>query len=262
MQQSGYLAVMEQQASDVIEQDPDLKEAPTGEVGLRPHQVWIIHHDRSIAFALIYIAVTVVLSVMVSYFWLFAMVAIHFGLEWLKKGYIGYRPGLHRVAWSTWDVRFDIALSCMALALLTFTGVTAGAAGAHSLGRLGAIGARFSAVTQGFGQIFGRMAAALRIIGVRIVDLFFSARVALFRKADMSIAARREAAVSQLDGRFVVKARAPRHFPWHARPSLKDWLVLGVVVTNGGAVALAPLVTGLTYPELGTILSEGLHPWP
>ncbi len=246
---------------------------------LGPVRTWIVRHDRSLVFATLYITLTIVLSVFISYFWLLAVVALHILLEWLKKGYLGYRPGAHRTAWTLWDTKFDIALVFLALTLLSYTGINAGVAGAQSASRAGVLGARVSAMAGRASALFARMGrflrlgSAFRMLGIKAVDVFFSARVFLFRKADMARAASDETyleARGGVEGALETEEQAidaelasiPEHLPWQRRLGGGAWFVLIVITVNITAVLVSPWLTDHTYLTLFQSLGTKLHPWP
>ncbi|TVP82228.1 MAG: hypothetical protein EA346_03200 [Thioalkalivibrio sp.] len=246
---------------------------------LGPVRTWIVRHDRSLVFATIYIALAIGLSVFVSYFWLLAVVAVHIGLEWLKKGYLGYRPGAHRTAWTLWDTKYDIALVFLAFTLLSYTGIHAGVAGAQSASRIGLLGGRISALAARGGALLARMGrflrvgSAFRMLGVKAVDVFFSARVFLFRKADMARAASDETFLEGWNGAGrtleagerasdAELASIPEHLPWQRRLGGGAWFALLVITVNITAVLLSPVFTEHTYVTLFQSLGAKLHPWP
>jgi len=231
---------------------------------LDPVRSWIVRHDRSILFAVLYITLTIVLSVFISYFWLLAVVAVHILLEWLKKGYLGYLPGMHRTAWTLWDTKYDIALVFLAFTLLSYTGINVGVAGAQSVGRAGLLGGRLAPVTSRVGPIlarFARFGRFFRTIGVKAVDVFFSARVALFRKADMARAASSEAYLAPATAADEV-ITVPDHLPWQKRLGGGAWFALIVIAFNIVAVLVSPLITDHSYITLLQSLGAKLHPWP
>ena len=242
---------------------------PIGRLGPVPR--WIVLHDRSVIFALAYVSLTIFLSVYVSYFWLVALVGLHVALEWLKKGYLGYQRGLHRAAWTVWDTKFDIALIFLALTLLSYTGVGAGVAGAQSATRVGLMGGKFSALWVRIAPLlarFARFGVVLRAMGIRAVDLFFSARVILFRKADMARASKQEAFLEQNPQTGAHQpvpedsGKIPSHLPWQRALGGYGWFAVLLVVVNSVAVLLAPVVTEHTYPTLLQTLAAKFHPWP
>lgn len=242
-------------------------------------KTWVVNHDRSVAFALVYVVSTIVLSVFVSYFWLLALVGLHIFIEWLSKYYQGYRQ---RFVWTLWDVKFDLALVCLAFALLSYTGINAGVAGAQSVtraglltGRLSGLGARFGFVMIGaeyfawlgrylapVGVYFSRFGRLLAKLGLRFIDVFFSARVALFRKADMSRARARVEAKKATASTAEHSSAVPNSLPWQWPLTGGDWFAITVIVINIIAVFSAPLIVDHSYASLFQSLAAKLHPWP
>jgi hypothetical protein len=246
---------------------------------LGPASRWIVLHDQSIPFALGYVGLTILLSVFVSYFWLLALVGLHLLLEWFKKGYLGYVPGWHRFTWTVWDTKFDIALIFLALTLLSYTGIGAGVAGAQSLTRMGLLGGRFPLLTSRLLPVlarFSRVGMVLRGLGIRAVDLFFSARVILFRKADMARSRRQEAFLQSIAAQeappvaasfappaaLAETGRIPEHYPWQRALGGYGWFAVLLVIVNSLAVLLAPVLTEHSYASLLQTLATKFHPWP
>ena len=260
-------------------EDPSTTSSSTSLYALTPLQRWIVLHDRSLVFATLYISLTVVLSIFVGYFWLFAIVAVHVLLEWLKKGYLGYHRGGHRMAWTLWDTKFDIALLFLAVTLLSYTGVNAGAAGAQSASRFSMLGSRLGTFGSRMGHFLSRLSslgAILQRVGLKAVDVFFSARVFLFRHADMTRSKRTEGFLDGLaqpelvdedtdedaEEGAVTPEYVPRHLPWQRKLNGKAWFVLIVIVFNAAAILAAPLLTDHSYASLLQTLGARLHPWP
>lgn len=224
---------------------------------LGPVRTWIVNHDRSWAFALLYVGLAVVLSIFVSLFWLIAIVALHLLLEVLKKHYLGYR-GWHRLAWTLWDVKFDLALACLALALAAYSGATLGIAGAQSAGRAGVVAGRMSWLSRG-----------LKVVRKPLFDLWFAVRIAIIRRVDMARAARAGAllgasAMAAADSHTAepALARPPDHLPWQMPWTRGDRFALAMIAINLAAVLIAPWITSQTYPGLLEAFATKLHPWP
>jgi hypothetical protein len=109
--------------------------------------------------------------------------------------------------------------------------------------------------------------------GVKAVDVFFSARVFLFRKADMARAASDETYLEGWNGAaetLEAEERAsdaelasiPEHLPWQRRLGGGAWFALIVITVNITAVLLSPVFTDHTYVTLFQSLGAKLHPWP
>ncbi len=221
---------------------------------LGPWRLWVVRHDHSLWFGGLYIGLTLVLSILIGYFWLLLIVGVHLVLEYLKKTYLGYPAGRHRLAWTLWDLKYDLALVCLALTIAGYTGATLGAAGAQSVTRAGFFGIRL-----------GKLGAFVRGLGKPFVDTLFSARVVLFRRADMQRARRQglPLVVAAENRRHELRhAALPADLPWRQKLTLGDWLALAVIAGNLMALLSAPLWTDHSYLTLVESLAAKLHPWP
>lgn len=142
----------------------------SGEAAERGFDRWVATHDERWSFTLIYVGAALVLSTLVSLFWLVVVVAAHGLLEWFalrQRGVQGHR--LLRVAW---HIKVDIGLVLLALALALYFEVLLGMVG------LGAV-ARTSA------QLTARVVAwqrAIRGIVLSADDVALVARAALRRR--------------------------------------------------------------------------------
>ena len=110
---------------------------------------WIIDHDDSWLFIIGYIGLAVALSIAISLFWLLVVVLIHFLFELIKYNeLIKQRHGLLKFAVilnALREVKLDIGLFMLALALAVYMDVILGIAGISSGVRLGVQGtARFA----------------------------------------------------------------------------------------------------------------------
>ena len=104
---------------------------------------WIVNHDDSWAFTLIYGGTAVYLSVWISVFWLVAVVGVHAVLEWVRwshlcpgRGLLGLFP---RVALA---IKLDLSLVVLALAMAVYLDAALGLLGLGGAGRLTAMAAR------------------------------------------------------------------------------------------------------------------------
>ncbi len=218
---------------------------------LKRWQVWILLHDHSVTFAIVYVGLTILLSVFISYFWLAALVALHIGLEYLKKSYLHYPEGGVRIAWTFWDVKYDLALLCLAMVLAGYTGITAGAAGAQSVARMNLLARTAKNLLQ-----------FLKSLGKPLVDTIFSARVVLFRKADMKRARTHGIPLNLRNESEPATFSVPRCLPWKHPITKGDWFALGVIVINLSALLAAPWIVGHSYATLLSNLGSKFHPWP
>jgi hypothetical protein len=98
---------------------------------------FITHHDERWLFVVIYITLAVVLSIVLSLFWLVAVAVLHFGLEYLRQGQ--YRQGVAEVvSHAVWEIKLDIALVVLALAMSLYMNVVLGILGLQSAARAAA----------------------------------------------------------------------------------------------------------------------------
>ncbi|WP_006786193.1 hypothetical protein [Thiorhodospira sibirica] len=238
--------------------------AAADEAARPPSQGWrhfIIHHDQSLLFALTYIALTISLSLFISYFWLLVIVGVHILLEYLKKTYLHYPAGTQRLVWTLWDVKYDLILVFMALVITGYSGTSVGIAGAQSLGKAGAIGTRLA--------WSGRFLQKLGALKQPLVKLLFSVRVALFRRADMLRQASRGVIIAATlatrtaQHREAIPHTPPTQLPWHLPLSKGDWFALVLLGVNLSVLLLAPWITDHTgYAALFAAIASQLHPWP
>jgi hypothetical protein len=113
-------------------------------------RAWIVAHDDSKVFVILYISLALVLSIAIGLFWLFFLLAIHLAFELVRSQHEGWR-GLSAIGQATWAVRLDIALCLFALVLALHLQLVFGVLGLHAAGRAGMAaqaglrGARFAA---------------------------------------------------------------------------------------------------------------------
>jgi hypothetical protein len=203
---------------------------------------WVLAHDDSWLFIAPYIGLAVILSLVISLFWLLVVVAAHAALEW----YVHWREHpsvVHTGARVAWEIKLDIALILFALALAVYMDYIMGAAGLSAAARAGARGV----------QATGRMIAWQRGLRAVLLTLDDAAQVT-------------RAAISS--GQKAAAAAPAPEVPkrdwggWTAAWTIGDWISIAIGVICIGALAVAPVVTGLGLPEVLAKLGRELHPWP
>lgn len=213
--------------------EPDSGPLPTGEAipGVRG---WVLRHDESWLFIITYVTLAVVLSIWISVFWLVAVVGVHFGLELMRQRAHATRAS-KVVARALWEVKLDLALVLLALAMGVYMEFVVGAAGLGGAARLGAQGAARAA----------GWARALRGILLSLDDAAQVARAAVARKGS--------------DTEPEPEAEeAPPWRRWSRGDHIAIWLGIACIVL----MLVAPMVTDHTpWTVLGTLMEE-LHPWP
>ncbi|HEY7671062.1 MAG TPA: hypothetical protein VIC71_02510 [Gammaproteobacteria bacterium] len=203
---------------------------------------WVVNHDDSWLFIAPYIGLAVILSLMISLFWLIVVVAAHAALEW----YVHWREHpsvVHTAGRVAWEIKLDLALILFALALAVYMDYVMGAAGLSAAARAGARGV----------QATGRMIAWQR--GLRAVLLTLDDAAQVTRAA---ISSGQKAAAA------APAPEPPKHGwgGWVAPWTVGDCVSIGIGAVCLVALAVAPLMTGLGAPEIVAKLAAELHPWP
>jgi hypothetical protein len=123
--------------------------APTS-TAAAPLRDWIVRHDDSRAFVILYVVLALVLSLAVGLFWLVALVAVHLAFEYVRARHHGLGRGA-AVGDALWELKLDVALVLFALVLVLYLQFVFGVLGLQAVGRAGALaragvrGARFAA---------------------------------------------------------------------------------------------------------------------
>lgn len=98
--------------------------------GYQSARHWVIQHDDSWLFIGAYVALAVVLSIY-SLFWLLVVVGVHFALE-LGRQAARFDTRREVVAEAVWEVKLDLGLTVLALALTLYLPVVFGVLGLSS----------------------------------------------------------------------------------------------------------------------------------
>jgi hypothetical protein len=212
-------------------------------------RAWIIEHDESWLFIAAYVGLAVVLSLVISLFWLLVVVAGHFALEWVRQG---HAHGDRVLARSLWEIKLDIALVVFALALALYMEVILGLVGLQAIARAGGVAARSGA----------RVAAWERAIRGVVLSADDAAQVA---RAAAARRARGGAAALEVEVEPVQETEGTEiggRLPWRRRWGAGDRVA---AVLGAACLALILLSTTLTphtpASALATILHE-LRPLP
>ncbi|MDT8286836.1 MAG: hypothetical protein RQ748_06985 [Elusimicrobiales bacterium] len=201
-------------------------------------EAWVIAHDDSRLFTFLYIGLALVLSVAIGLFWLVAVVAAHFALEYYKQSRLpGGRTGA--AARTAWELKLDIALVFFALWLAAYMNVIFGVAG------IGA-GARAAA------QVGSRFAVWQRVIRGVLLSLDDAAqvlRLVLGRKRKTAVALVKEMNDGDTGG-------------WKGRWSAGDKFSIGLGLASIALIIAAPLLTDHSWTGLLALLANELKPFP
>jgi hypothetical protein len=99
---------------------------------------WIVNHDESKLFLVLYLTLALVLSVAIGLFWLVALVVVHFAFEHVRSRHEGL-TGRAALGRALWNVKLDVALVLFALVLALYLQVVMGVLGLHAVSRAGAL---------------------------------------------------------------------------------------------------------------------------
>ena len=134
---------------------------------------WIVNHDDSRLFVVVYIGLAVTLSIVLGLFWLCAVVAVHYIFEYIRQAYFS-KAGLSTAASALWEVKLDVFLIFFAFVIAVYMDVILGAAGLSAGARTAAATAsRFAGwqrIIRGVALSLDDMALVIRAAGRRIAE--------------------------------------------------------------------------------------------
>jgi hypothetical protein len=106
-------------------------------------RAWMRDHDDQWPFVVMYLGASVLLSILISLFWLLIVIGVHFIFEYVRQSH--YRVGRTDVLLhALWEVKLDIGLAALAFAVALYIDVILGVVGLQAAGRV-AVAARFGA---------------------------------------------------------------------------------------------------------------------
>jgi hypothetical protein len=247
---------------------------------------FIAHHDESWLFVAIYIGLAVVLSILLSLFWLVAVAGLHFLLECARHA--PHRDGpADTAAHALWEIKLDVTLVLIALALALYMDVVLGVLGLQSAARvtaasrIGMRAARFAAWQR---VIRGAVLVAddVFVVGARVLrrgqsaEPDMSAVAAVSDLSGMSAGSGADArggasaqavpppAVVQGTGSAAVAAEPAAHGlgTWRQRWSFGDRLTLAVLGCSVAIILFAPVMTEHSWSGAVATLLHELQPFP
>jgi hypothetical protein len=203
---------------------------------------WILHHDDSKAFVVVYIALAVTLTIWLGLFWLLLVVGIHGLFECIKQRHRG--PGwFGTIARSAWELKLDLALIFFAFVISLYMDAIVGIAGLGAAGRVGLQGG-------------SRFAAWQRVLRGALMSVDDAAQV-----GRAVLAGRRKHSKGE-----VVEDQTPetksRWGGWTGFWSWGDRFSLGLAALCVLLVLVSPWLTGTGVIEVLSKLGSELHPFP
>lgn len=202
---------------------------------------WILNHDDSWIFTVLYIGSAVVLSIAISLFWLLAVLAAHFVLEWIRQRTCAPKGVLWRTAW---HLKLDLALVLLALVLAVYMEMVLGVLG---------LGGAIRAAAQAGPKLAG-WSRVLRGVLLSVDDMAQVARTAGRLTQKCSSRGEQAAADPQAD---ILDLH-----PWR-RPKFGDCVAIFIGIGSLAMILVAPLL----LPEMSSsglleIMVEEFHPFP
>jgi hypothetical protein len=214
---------------------------------------FIAHHDDRWLFVVVYITLAVVLSIVLSLFWLVAVGALHFVLEYLRQTELR-RDRADVLSHAMWEVKLDVALILLALALALYMDVILGVLGLQSAARAAAATriTRFAAWERNLRAIVLLADDVARVIQIGYTRLLRRpAATIVLASVDGG-----EAAVTAAGG----GVSGPRSFrdPWTPGDRFTVALLGACILL----ILAAPVVTEHSWGGATVALLEQLHPFP
>ncbi len=207
---------------------------------------WIVHHDESRLFSVLYIGLAVILSLWISLFWLVVVVSIHLAFEWTSQRHQGHswsRTALE----SLWELKLDIGLILFALALALYLDFIFGLVGLGAAARLAPAAGRFLVWKQ-----------VLRGVLLSLDDAAQVAR-ALLQRRRRTLVVDEEAAPEVP----VPESEAVRRWgSWAGAWTFGDRFAVGFTLLCLVLLAAAPLFTPHDVDSALRTLAAELHPLP
>jgi hypothetical protein len=219
---------------------------------------WIRNHDESWLFVGIYIGFAVVLSVMLSLFWLVLMVGIHFIFELIRQA-------RHHRHWSaiaskaSWEIRVDVALLLLAFAVTLYMDLIVAILGLQSLGRA-------AVATSRVGTRAVAWQRAVRAVVLGFDDVANGIRAILMKKGSASSAEaspKEEPELALQPAVATGQETATPTLPGWGHPwSFWDRATMGLCAACLVAMMAAPPLTGSSFGEAAQLIREELRPFP
>jgi hypothetical protein len=242
-------------------QPPQMDEAaPPAAARPSALRAWIVNHDNSWLFVIVYTASAMLLGLLVNLFWLSVVVAVHAVFEWVRQSHLSAsRGGVVRLV--AWEMKLDVSLVFLALAMTVYLDVAIGLMGLGSAARLGALAAArgMSRGARGLGWM-----RALRGILLSVDDFINAINrvVAGFRQHAAAKAVDPAQPAAAPTAPTAPTAPAAPLAPWRrwgASDHVAIWLTLGSLAL----LALAPFILpGEDGPSIAARILHEMRPVP
>lgn len=235
--------------------------------GTRPGALkrWMIEHEDRPSFLFLYVAAAVVLSIVISLFWLAVVVVLHLLFEIMRFSTQKDRTG-RVVGEALWEVKLDASLILIALALAVYIDAVFGVLGLSTAARAAGASARFVALQRALRGILISMDDAL-LVGRGIMKRFGGRKKTMAASPGSQVEAPAETASPPSPG---VQEEEPAHGhqehddvpSWRTKWGTLDWATFVISVVSLGLLVAAPWLTHHDYSSALHELRAELHPWP
>ncbi len=226
---------------------------------------WVADHDNKKIFIVLYISISLVLSIAISLFWLLFAVIIHFAFELISQN---QKQGSFTsvLMESFWETKLDFALVIFAWWLAIYLDFIFGVAGIGAAARLGAqTASRTSQVSGKVIQSSARTAAWGRIIRAILLSL---------DDVGNAIKSVYQSKASKMRNKPIPERNLERtkaNTPNIKRVTKSSWLSKWQIIDYVGVslfliclilIALAPFLIGVELKDIYKITIDEFHPLP
>ncbi|RRR67041.1 MAG: hypothetical protein EI684_19700 [Candidatus Viridilinea halotolerans] len=221
-------------------------------------QQWIMEHDDSTLFNVLYIGLALVLSIAFGLFWLVAVVGVHAMLEVFRQYKRGGSWGF-AITEMIWELKLDLALILFAFVLAIYLEYIFGLAGLAAGSRVAAQSA--GRVTQASNRAI-MWQRLIRGFFLSLDDIGLALRAVFARMRGKQPPVPAENAKLAAADATAVASDEPVQSSWRSSYSRGTKATLGFAGCCLALLLVAPPIIGSTYAEVLTVLREELRPLP
>ncbi|MBW6480905.1 MAG: hypothetical protein K0B37_15855 [Bacteroidales bacterium] len=220
---------------------------------------WVIDHDNKILFIILYIGISLVLSIAISLFWLLFAVLLHLGLEVIRQSKVK-KGGRAIFLESLWETKVDFALVAFALWLAVYLDFIFGVAGLGAAGRIGVQGAsRAGRIGGRLARLTTRFAAWQRVVRSILLSLDDVFNLARIVQKSRRMKNKNKMGTTE---EVLTEIPEPTRTSWTMKWSFGDYLGMGLLILFLLLVIFAPFLTHHSYADIKGIILEEFSPFP
>jgi hypothetical protein len=228
---------------------------------------WVADHDNKKVFIVLYISISLVLSIAISLFWLLFAVLIHFLFEVVGQSHKRVN-GKSVLLESLWETKLDFALVMFAWWLAIYLDFIFGVAGIGAAARVGAQTASRAGQVGGKAvEASARVAAWSRIIRAVLLSLddIGNAVKAIYQsrtKKNQAIESTPVKPKEKLNLPNKTDALVNHTSSWFSKWNIVDYIGVVLFCLCFLLIVLAPVLIGVSLSEIIGITLNEFHPWP